>query len=158
MRVRFYYTPLRSVANIQRDMERTIQHWWDWHGPNQRAPRGVWIPPTDVYETATELVVKIDMAGTTDEEVDITLHPDLLVVSGRREDRKTPPPTVIHQMDIWYGDYQVQVPIPVPIDPDNADAKYENGLINITLRKAILEEQKPRKVTVTTPKASDQGA
>jgi HSP20 family protein len=98
-------------------------------------------------------VVKIELAGTTEDKVDITLHPDLLLVTGRREDQKTAPPTVIHQMDVWYGDYQVQVPIPVSINPDKASAEYINGMVIITLPKAEPEEQVPRKVTVSAPKS-----
>jgi HSP20 family protein len=153
MRVRFFYTPLRSVGEMQRDMERALQSWWDWRPANQRAPRGIWIPPTDVYETANDLIVKIDMAGTTEEQVEITLYPDMLVVAGSRQDRKVPPPTVIHQMDIWYGEYQAQVPLTVPIDPDKVEANYVNGIISVTLPKVKQEQTGPRKVPVGTPKS-----
>ena len=150
MRVRFYYSPLKSLSTMQRDMDRLLQSWWDRHSALPRTPVGVWSPPTDVYETASDLVVKVEMAGTTEEQVQITLYEDYLVISGRRDDRNVPPRTIIHQMDIWYGEFRIEVPIPVPIDHDGVEACYENGMIYITLPKSADIAAQPRHVPIST--------
>ncbi len=152
MRVRFYYSPLRSMARVQRDMERMMQSVWDWHGMLARRPGGVWTPPTDVYETATDLMVKIEMPGTTEDQIEIVLYQDCLVVTGERREKADDEParTVIHQMDIWYGQYQVHVPLLVSIDHDRVEADYRNGMIYITLPKLPEMTPEATRVPVST--------
>lgn len=152
MRVRFYLSSLRSVGTVQRDMERMMQSWWDWHGTLPRNRYGIWNPPTDVYETATDLVVKIEMPGTTEDQIEIVLYQDSIVVSGQRKDREEDEParTLVHQMDIWYGQYQVQIPITIPIDYERVEADYRNGMIYITLPKLPEATKRPTHIPISS--------
>ncbi|MCL5026252.1 MAG: Hsp20/alpha crystallin family protein [Chloroflexi bacterium] len=151
MRVRFIYSPLRAVVGMERGVEQMMNAWWDVCSALPRTPRGVCSPRTDVYETASDLVVKIEVAGTAEDKIEVLLYPDCLVVSGKRDEEDTPPRTVIHKMDIWYGEFRAEVPIPVAIDAERVEASYQNGMISITLPKVAEETPRPTRVSISLP-------
>lgn len=151
MRVQFFFGPLRPVATLQRGVERMAHSWWDLRGALPSASRGIWSPPTDVYETATDLMVKVEVAGTTEDQIQVYLYQDCLLVSGKRDERKLPAQTVIHQMDIWYGDFRAEVPIPVAVDAERVEANYENGMVCVKLPKLIEEAPQPTHVSISVP-------
>jgi HSP20 family protein len=92
-----------------------------------------WRPPTDVYETADAVVVKLEVAGMSEEDFDIAFVDGNLLIRGIRHD-----PTEklgYHQMEISYGEFRVEVYLPVPILPDRIAATYQNGFLLVSLPK-----------------------
>ncbi len=159
MRVRFYYTPfrpLKSMQSAQRDMERIFQQWWECHSGLPRAHGRIWVPPTDVCETPTQLIIKMEMAGMTEDQIQIVLYNDYVVVSGRREDERITPRSIVHQMDIWYGDFRAEIPIPARVDYDRVEADYRNGMIYITMPKASEVAAEPTRVHIASTNATTE--
>ena len=95
----------------------------------------VWSPPTDVYETDSFVVVKIEIAGLNSEEFTISLSHRVLAVRGTRQD---PASKLVYQrMEINYGQFQTEVYLPWPIDEGaKIEATYEQGFLTILLPKA----------------------
>ncbi|HEU5321886.1 MAG TPA: Hsp20/alpha crystallin family protein [Methylomirabilota bacterium] len=94
-----------------------------------------WRPDADTYETATTLEVAVDLAGVQDDEVEVQLFEDVLVVEGRRALAAAEPGAVYHAAAIRQGPFQLQVPLPAPIDAERVEARFERGLLRITLPK-----------------------
>ena len=120
---------------------RPIGHPWQVSragmDPGMTLAQTAWRPPTDVWETAEAITVTIELAGVDEDDLDALLYEDALVVEGRR--RLPPPATdnagVYHAAEIRQGRFRVELALPATIDPERADARYENGLLQITLRK-----------------------
>ena len=94
-----------------------------------------WRPDADMYETATTIVITVDLAGVEEEDFEVQLFEDVLVVEGRRF---TPSPhegAVYHAVGIRQGPFQVAVPLPAPVDPERVEARYDRGLLHVTLPK-----------------------
>jgi len=94
----------------------------------------VWRPPTDVYETDSHIVVKVEIAGMQDGGFSIALNARTLIISGARLD-----PTeklAYQQMEILYGEFETQVYLPWTIDEDGIEAVYENGFLSVRLPKS----------------------
>lgn len=94
-----------------------------------------WRPDADLYETAAALEVAVELAGVDEDDVDIQLFDNVLVVEGRR---RLPPATaeaLYHAAGIRQGAFRVALPLPAPVDPDRVEARYERGLLRITLPK-----------------------
>lgn len=114
-----------------------FQNVWEsfhaWAAPSTAA----WRPPTDVYETRETLTVLVELAGTSEENIEVTLYNDLLVIEG---DRQQPffgdQASSCHQLGIKYGPFRSEVHLPFPVDQDAVRAEYKNGLLVITLKKA----------------------
>ena len=113
--------------------------------PGQRwMPTGqqqIWRPPTDVYETDTGIVVKVEIAGMQEEDFAISLDSRRLIISGVRHD---PAAKVgYQQMEIMYGHFETDVHVPGAIDQDGIEATYQNGFLSVSLPKAA-----PRQVPI----------
>jgi HSP20 family molecular chaperone IbpA len=92
-------------------------------------------PDVDVYETAATLEIVVDLAGVGEDDFEMQLFEDALVVEGAR---RLPPPTeatVYHAATIRQGAFRVEVPLPVPVDAERVEARYDRGLLRITLAK-----------------------
>ena len=91
-----------------------------------------WRPAADVCETAEGILVRLELAGVADEDVDVLLYPDALVVEGRRAC------TCDHDArflaaEIRYGPFRFAMPLPGDVDPDGVQARAERGFLDVTI-------------------------
>ncbi len=100
-----------------------------------------------VYETDDALVVKANVPGVEEKEVDISLEGRTLTVKAehRETEKKKEKKTVVYRQ-ARQARYIYTTTIPCPIKPDKAKAELKNGVLTITLPKA--EEAKPKKIAV----------
>ena len=100
----------------------------------------VWQPLTDVYETEDSVVVRVEIAGMQDEDFYVELNGHTLSIHGSRPDNTALATTqerrAYHQMEIRFGEFQVDIELPVPVDADQVEAFYNNGFLRIILPKA----------------------
>jgi HSP20 family protein len=101
------------------------------HSINWRVRSSVWSPPTDVYETEDGFVVRIEIAGMREDDFEVALEDGVLTVSGVRPD--TNERRAFHQMEIWFGRFEIGIEIPVPVDVEASAAEYRDGFLVITL-------------------------
>ncbi len=92
-----------------------------------------WSPPTDIYETEVSFVVRIEIAGMSDDDFNIQVQENLLVVSGTRSDSQER--RAYRQMEIRYGEFSAGVELPPGLDLQHAQAEYENGFLTIIFPK-----------------------
>lgn len=96
-------------------------------------PGRMWRPPTDVYETRDALVVRMEIAGMSEDDFDITFADGHLTVRGVRHDREEK--LGYHQMEIPYGEFVAEIYLALPIRVEAITAAYHNGFLIITLPK-----------------------
>jgi HSP20 family molecular chaperone IbpA len=94
----------------------------------------VWRPPTDVYETDTEIVVQVEVAGAERTDFYLSLDDRRLTVRGVRDD-SVPERRAYHQMEIHFGEFHSDVELPAPVDKDQIQAEYHDGFLRVTLLK-----------------------
>ncbi|HHX65870.1 MAG TPA: Hsp20/alpha crystallin family protein [Chloroflexi bacterium] len=97
-------------------------------------PRRIWRPPTDVYETDEQFVVKVEIAGADQDDIEISLIDRRLVISGRRQDPASK--LIYHNMEISYGEFRTEVRLDRALNEEAVEATYENGFLFVTLPKA----------------------
>lgn len=113
------------ILETRREILRTIP----WH-----VRSNMWRPPTDVYETEENFVVRVEIAGMRDNDFEVALDNNILMISGSRPDLNER--RAYHQMEIWFGKFEIAVEIPVLIDVDNSVAEYKDGFLMVNLPKA----------------------
>lgn len=123
-----------SEHNSSADKKRTVTEVIAWH---VRMQSHAWSPPTDMFETDSAYVVRIEVAGMRQQDFQITLSEGFLSVRGTRAD--TPERRAYHQMEIRFGEFNTAIALPGPVDADQADASYEDGFLTVTLPKASTE-------------------
>ena len=109
------------------------------------APRKVFMPRADVYESPDAIVVLADMPGVDESGVDITLEKYVLTLRGRVTDQ-----TFHDQKLAWEeyatGDYERTFTIGNDIQSENITATVKNGVLKVTLPK--VQAVKARKISV----------
>jgi HSP20 family molecular chaperone IbpA len=93
-------------------------------------------PDVDAYETATTLEVVVDLAGVDEDDFEVQLFADALIVDGHRRLAGAKEAAIYHAASIRQGPFRVEIPLPAAIDPERVDARYDRGLLRITLAKA----------------------
>ncbi|MGH7462055.1 MAG: Hsp20/alpha crystallin family protein [Longimicrobiales bacterium] len=94
-----------------------------------------WRPDADTYQTATTVEVLVDVAGVEEDELEVQLFEDVLVVEGRRQLPSCQEGAVYHAAGIRQGPFRVELPLPALVDAERVEARYERGLLRITLPK-----------------------
>ena len=92
-----------------------------------------WRPPTDVYESEEAVIVRVEIAGMHETDFSIILDGRYLSIRGVRQD--VAERRAYHQMEIRFGEFNVDVEMPAAIDVENVQATYQNGFLKIVLPK-----------------------
>jgi HSP20 family molecular chaperone IbpA len=94
-----------------------------------------WRPDADTYETASALEVLVELAGLDEDDFEVQLFEDVLVVQGHRRLPSCAEGAVYHAAGIRQGPFQVEVVLPAAVDAERVEARYDRGLLRITLPK-----------------------
>jgi HSP20 family protein len=127
-----------SSVESRRDVMRAV-------GWQVQVRAGVWSPPTDVYETEKNYVVRVEIAGMREEDFEITVENNFLAISGSRPD--VPERRAYQQMEIRFGKFETVVGMPGPLDIESSSAEYKEGFLTVTLPKV-----KPNQIEVEDEK------
>jgi HSP20 family protein len=107
-----------------------------------------WKPRTDVYETDTELVVHMDIAGMRAEDFTVEFNDGILTISGERVPRREGK-RHYHAMEVQVGPFERRFRVPVVVDPASIRANYEHGFLEIRFAKQAPRASGPQSVRVT---------
>lgn len=94
-----------------------------------------WRPPTDVYETDVDIVIKVELAGMAEDEFVIRFEGPNLVIAGTRRDVTLK--LKYRQMEIFCGDFVTSVRIEDIVDKGGVSATYTNGFLVVVLPKTL---------------------
>lgn len=139
----------QDLEFVQREMERLFSDMWGRHTGGIYCPQETWRPPTDVYETQEGLVVKMELAGMREKEIDVILDERTLTVSGYRPDDRPAEQLSYHQMGVNYGPFCVQIFLPWPVQEDAVQATYDDGFLRIVLPRRAQAGEQVRRVEIT---------
>jgi len=122
-------TIIRKTHSTLLESRREVLTAVSWH-----VRSNVWKPLTDVYETEGSVVVKMEIAGLRDEDLEVAVQGNFLLVSGSRLDSSER--RAYHQMEIPFGKFEIVIDLPLPVDMENAGAEYKDGFLTVTLPKS----------------------
>jgi HSP20 family protein len=117
-------TRIRTAARAARPAE-----------PRLPAPGEVSFPAVDVYETATEYIVEIELAGVAEKDVKVLLFSSRIEVSGFKRELDAPRGSRYTRLEREFGAFRRDVVVPGAVDPAEACAALENGVLTVVLKK-----------------------
>ncbi|MEO6050473.1 MAG: Hsp20/alpha crystallin family protein [Pyrinomonadaceae bacterium] len=97
----------------------------------------LWYPAADVYQTPEGWVVKVELAGVSDAEIEIEVQGNTLNIAGCRKDRSCATGISYQQMEITYSNFEKTLRFPSTIDGATVEHMFENGLLIIHLKKGV---------------------
>ena len=94
-------------------------------------------PPVDVIELPEEVIVQIDLPGVSAEMVDLSLAGNMLTVSAKRVRQEFSSDARVHLRERVVGRFHRSIPLPAAIGDEAIRAEARDGLLIVTLRKAM---------------------
>lgn len=147
------------VYSLQRDMNRLFDDFlkgspWESIFDSAAVSREFGLseitPRIDMSETEKELIVKAELPGMTDKEVEISISRDLLTISGEKKQEKEQSEKGWYRMERQYGSFSRSIPLPYEIESDKAEALYQHGVLSIRLPKAAAQLKSTKTIQVKT--------
>ncbi|MFW6180634.1 MAG: Hsp20/alpha crystallin family protein [Spirochaetota bacterium] len=137
------WEPMRELSSLRDRMDQLMDRFLGgWELPAMEG----WAPAIDVTETDQEIVVKADIPGIDQKDLEVTLSGDNLVIKGERKEEKEEKGRHFHRVERRYGGFQRAIPLPAVVDADKIKADYENGVLEVHLPKT--EEARQRKIKI----------
>lgn len=109
----------------------------------------VWAPLIDVLEEEDKFLVKVELPGVKEEDVDVTVSGDTLTIEGQKKAESEVQKKGYYYRETSYGNFSRSITIPsTVVDASKIKANYDKGVLEITLPKA--PEVKPKKIIVAS--------
>lgn len=117
-------------------------HWPAW----PEFVRGSGMPPVDVIDRDTEVLVRAEVPGVKKDEIEVTVSDNRITIKGeyRKEDKEEKGD--YHRSETRVGSFSRTVELPGDVDGTKGNAKFENGVLEVTLPKR--EGAKKRSIKV----------
>lgn len=117
------------------DARRLLDDLFGFQKPHYCAAERIWSPPTDVVEMADAIIIKMELAGVAEEDVQVRVNDNYLVIRGVRHDEHASKPENFHLMEIHYGQFERIFRLPSGMKISNVTAVLMNGFLRITVPK-----------------------
>lgn len=136
------WEPFTEMRSLRDAMDRLFEEGWT---PPIELSRVGYLP-VDMYQTDKEIVVKAAIPGVKPDDIDVGVVGDVLTIKGERETEEKVEKENYYLQERRYGSFSRSITLPTMVQSDKAEAKYENGVLTLTLPKA--EEAKAKKIQI----------
>ncbi len=135
----------RPSINV-RDPYSLARELLNWDPFVSARPASAFAPAFEVKETNDSFVLRADVPGVAEKDLDIAVHNGVLTVSGSRsaEERKEGESYALYERQ--YGSFSRSFALPDMADGERIEAKLDNGVLTLTVAKKA--EAKPRKIEI----------
>jgi HSP20 family protein len=125
-------------------MEDFFKHAWQQGPFNELVPdmEVDWNPKLDLLESDDKITVKAELPGIEPKDIDIFIDRDMLVIKGEKKHEKEESGKRYHRVERSFGSFYRAVRLPGEVDREKIDAKYTNGIVDITLPKIEADRKK----------------
>jgi len=109
-----------------------------------------WVPAIEVFEKEDKFVVKAELPGMKEEDIDVSVVGDTLTIKGERKAESEVKEEDYYCCERSYGSFSRSLAVPTNVDAKKIEATFEDGVLEVNLPKA--PEVKPKKITVSAKK------
>lgn len=139
------YSPFRDLRNLQEQMNRLLDLAWSREG-GEELREGAWQPPVDIFEDENSVVIKAELPGIDQQDIEVRIEDNTLTLRGERKHEEEVRKENYHRIERYYGGFQRSFSLPHTIDRERVKATCDRGVLTITLPKR--EETKPKQINV----------
>jgi HSP20 family protein len=142
------WEPARELNTLQNEMNRLFNTFVDSPLPNGGAVgQRRWLPAMDLVETQDDFVLRADLPGLSEEDVNIELEDNVLTISGQRKSEHEENKEGFHRVERAYGSFARSLTLPEGVNAEAIKASFDRGVLEVRIPKP--EERKPRKVAIS---------
>jgi len=141
------WEPAAELGTIQNEMNRLFNSLFDNPVRAQAGDARQWIPPMDLVETGDHYVLRADLPGLSEQDVNIELESNVLTISGERKIEHKHEKGGYRRVERAYGSFSRSLTLPEGVNPEAVAASFDRGVLEVRIPKP--EQIKPRKVTIS---------
>lgn len=141
------WRPLRELEEMRVEdiFGRSRPTFW----PRAAEEKG-WVPSIDIFEKDSKVILKMELPGIKEEDIDVSVDGDMLNIKGEKKTESEVKEEDYYQSERSYGSFIRSISIPSSIDSGKIVADYEDGVLQVTMPK--INGVKSKKVPVAVKK------
>lgn len=143
------WEPFKEMMSLREAMNRLVEDSFirpgTWLSPFDAEAMGV---AMDVIETKDNVIVKASVPGIKPEDIDVSVTGDVLTIKGETASEEKIEQGSYLRQERRFGKFERSLTLPTLVTADKAEAKFEHGVLTLTLPKA--EQAKPKSIKVKT--------
>jgi HSP20 family protein len=140
---------LRELSAMQDRMNRVnrlIREGYSPEGPEEALTTTTLAPLVDIYEDEHNILLRIEVPGIDEKDIDVGIQNNTLTVHGERKIEKEEKEENFRRVERQYGSFTRSFTLPSSVDPEQVSARCDKGVLNINLAKKA--EAKPTQIKV----------
>lgn len=138
--------PFREPGRMEREMEDLVGTFFrDWPMP-RFARQAAWAPALDMLDRKDELVLKADLPGLEQKDIEVSVEEGILTIRGERKEEKEVKEEEYYRCERWAGAFARSLALPPGLDADKIKATFKNGVLEVHLPKT--KEAKGKKIAI----------
>ncbi len=155
------WDPFEEVRRLEEEIDNVFSDFWRSGGRRalpsaKRGKKGeiapfensiVWMPAIDLIEKDNKIIVKADLPGVNKDNIKIKVDSESISISGEIKKEKKEENETYYKEERVYGKFSRVIPLPAEVDPEKAEAKFENGVLEIIVPK-VKESKKIKEITL----------
>ena len=159
-------TPFSFVRRFAEEMDNLFEDFnfrRDWLAPvfGNELGAGIWSPQVEMLQRNGELIVRADLPGLTKNDVKVEITDNAITIEGERHGEKEAKHEGFYRSERSYGKFYRRLPIPEGVNIKDAEATFQNGVLEVKMKTSKRDQQKSRRLEITdasAPKAHRKAA
>jgi HSP20 family protein len=149
------WEPVRELNTIQQEVNRLFNTFFEAPAPgNSGSGLRRWIPAMDLVETEDEFVLRADLPGLSEKDVNIEIESNVLTISGERKAEHEERKEGYYRVERSSGTFSRSLTLPEGVAPESVRASFDRGVLEVRIPKP--EARKPRRVAISVSGAGEQ--
>jgi HSP20 family protein len=143
------WEPFRELSTMQdriNRMNRLFRESYSPEAPEEALTTTSYAPPVDIYEDEHNIVLKLEVPGIDEKDIDVRIENTTLTVHGERKIEKEEKEENFRRVERQYGEFTRSFTLPSSVDTGQVTAHYDKGVLKINLAKKA--EAKPKQIKV----------
>jgi HSP20 family protein len=137
--------PFREVVSMQNRLNSLFRAINDGEGTLTNAS---FVPAVDVYEDEQKLVLKLEVPGIEEKDLDVRVENNTLTVKGERKLEKEEKEENFHRIERSYGSFYRSFTLLSTVNTEDVKASYNAGVLKLELAKKPEAQPKQIKINV----------
>jgi HSP20 family protein len=139
------WDPYREVVALQNRVNSLFR---DMNGENDPTTAASFVPAVDIYEDNQKVVLKLEVPGIQEKDLDVRVENHTLTVKGERKFEADEKEQNFHRIERRYGSFYRAFTLPSTVDTENIGASYNAGVLKLELKKKPEAQPKQVKINV----------
>ena len=148
------WVPFREVISVQNRLNsrRLNSLLGDLNEGGSPLTTASFVPAVDVYEDAQKVVLKLDVPGIEEKDLDVRVENNTLSVKGERKFEQEEKEENFHRIERRFGSFFRAFTLPTTVNTENVQASYNAGVLKLELAKK--PEAQPKQIKINVPQAA----